>query len=100
MHDLVAPDKTPKPDHKFIKSTTTVNVKDIGWYIGLVLRKVNGKSSSSSGQWFLVSFESDEPASELLIDPELYWAPDESIEDKDAEPTTTGFLCAIEVATL
>ena len=91
----VSSDEAPKLDCKFVKSTIAINVEDIGWCFGLVNRKFNGKSSCSSGQWYLVSFESSEPAMTLLIDTELYWTPSEDTEDKD-EPKTSGFWCAVE----
>ena len=65
-------DEAPKFDRKFIKSTIAINVEGACWCFGLVLRKFNSKSSCSSGQWCLVSFESSEPAMTLLIDTELY----------------------------
>ena len=90
-------DEARELDRKFIKSTIAITVEDVGWCFGLVLRKFNGNSSCSSGQWYLVSFESSEPAMTLLIDTELYWTPSEDTEDKD-EPKTPGFWCAIEEA--
>ena len=50
-----------KFDHKFIKSAIAISVDDVGWCFGLVLRKFSGNESFSSSEWFMVSFESDEP---------------------------------------
>ena len=97
MRAPLSSDEASKLDCKFIKSAIAINVDGVGWCFGLVLRKFNGKSSCSSGQWYLVSFESSEPAITLLINTELYWTPIEDTEDKD-EPNTPGFWCAIDEA--
>ena len=72
-------------------------MEDVGWCFRLVLRKFSGKASFSSSEWFMVSFESDEPAMTLLIEPDLYWTPSDDTEN-DYDPATPGFWCAIEAA--
>ena len=69
---IVYSDKAPAFNRMFFKSMIAINLDDIGWCVGRVLRKFKGRDTSA-GTWYVVSFESEEQQN-LLLNPDFYWA--------------------------
>ena len=72
-----------------------INLDDIGWCVGRVLRKFNADNGRdmSAGTWYVVSFESEEQQN-LLLNPDFYWVPPD--ENDDGDVGTPGLWCVVE----
>ena len=89
---IVYSDKALAFNRMFFKSMIAINLDDIGWCVGRVLRKFNGRDTSA-GTWYVVSFESEEQQN-LLLNPDFYWVPPD--ENDDGDVGTPGLWCVVE----
>ena len=87
-------DEAPAFNRMFLKSMIAINLDDIGWCVGRVLRKFKGRDTSA-GTWYVVSFESEEQQN-LLLNPEFYWVPPDESDHDDGDVGTPGLWCVVE----